>query len=109
MQAARKKAKLRRHTAERKASAAAAAAAGFPAGDGAGRGLADDIPVTVKTSWFMKVISSMDGKDDGKLFKLTHRLGDEVLLLHILRHFRSNKYNTNYVSLLYKLKCQFVK
>ena len=61
MQAARKKAKLRRHTAERKASAAAAAAAGFPA-DGAGRGLADDIPVTVKTSWFMKVISSVEAR-----------------------------------------------
>ena len=31
-------------------------------------------------------------KDDGKLFKLTHRLGDEALLFRILRHFRSNKY-----------------
>ena len=62
MQAARKKAKLRRHTAERKASAAAAAAAGFPV-DGAGRG-ADDIPVTVKTSWFMKVIL-LCSKDNG--------------------------------------------
>ena len=61
MQAARKKAKLRRHTAERKASAAAAAA-GFPH-DGAGCG-ADDIPVTVKTSWFMKVIL-LYSKDNG--------------------------------------------